>query len=69
MTMRTYSAGPATGGTPFPLSSRLRREFVAARLALGERMYAAGIDDGHLAAQIAALDQRILRAETGMALA
>jgi hypothetical protein len=36
---------------------------LAAELDLGERMYAAGIDDGSLGAQVAALDQRIRRAE------
>jgi len=41
----------------------LRRAFTAAKLALGERMYAAGIDDGSLGAQIAALAQKIRRAE------
>jgi hypothetical protein len=41
----------------------LRRAFLAAKLALGERMYAAGIDDGRLAAQIAAVDQRLRQAE------
>jgi len=37
----------------------LRRAVFEAQLALGERMYAAGIDDGHLGAQVAALDQHI----------
>jgi len=41
----------------------LRRAFTAAKLALGERMYAAGIDDGFLGAPIAALGQRLRRAE------
>jgi hypothetical protein len=63
MTMRTHAAGPATGGAPSPLISRLRRALLAAELDLGERMYVAGIDDGHLAAQLAALDQRIRRAD------
>ncbi|HKI33957.1 MAG TPA: hypothetical protein VKA46_19040 [Gemmataceae bacterium] len=61
--MWTPSADPVTGG---PRSSRkggLRRAFLAAKLALGERMYAAGIDDGHLRAQIAAVDQTIRQAE------
>jgi hypothetical protein len=35
------------------------RAFEEALVALGERMYAAGIDDGHQGAQIAALDQQI----------
>ena len=37
------------------------RAFEQALVALGERMYAAGIDDGHLGAQITALDQQILQ--------
>jgi hypothetical protein len=64
MTMLTHAAGPATGGAPSPLLSRLRRALMAAELDLGERMYAAGIDDGALAAQVAALEQRIRRADT-----
>src|SRR5262245_55691487 len=36
----------------------LKRAAAAARLALGERMYAAGVDDGRLGAQIAAVDGR-----------
>jgi hypothetical protein len=64
MTMRMHSAGPATGGAPSPLIiARLRRALLAAELDLGERMYAAGIDDGALGAQVAALDQRIRRAD------
>jgi hypothetical protein len=41
-------AGPATGCAPSSRLKRLRRELLAAKLALGERMYAAGIDDGRL---------------------
>ncbi len=46
------------------LTGRWRRRFLSrafeeALVALGERMYAAGIDDGHLGAQIAALDLQI----------
>jgi hypothetical protein len=37
----------------------LRRAFSAAQDHLGERMYAAGIDDGQLGAQIAALDRQM----------
>jgi len=37
-----------------------------AQLALGERMNAAGIDDGKLGAQIAALDERIRQTEIAM---
>jgi hypothetical protein len=64
MTMRTHSAGPATGGAPSSLIKRLGRALIAAELDLGERMYAAGIDDGSLGAQVAALEQRIRRADT-----
>jgi hypothetical protein len=41
----------------------LRRAFLAAKLALGERMCAAEIDDGRLGAFLVALDQRIRQAE------
>ena len=64
MTTFLSSAAPAKGGAPSPPIRRLRRAFLAARLALGERMYGAGIDDGRLAAQIASVDRGILRAET-----
>ena len=37
--------------------------FGDAQFALGERMYAAGIDDGELGATIYALDERLLSAE------
>lgn len=47
-----------------PLRRRsLQRTFTAAQLALGERMLAAGIDDGELGAQIALVDDKIRRAE------
>ncbi|HKA07372.1 MAG TPA: hypothetical protein VKD71_08955 [Gemmataceae bacterium] len=39
----------------------LERDNRAARLALGEKMFAAGIDDGETCARIAATDQRLLR--------
>ena len=64
MTMRTHSAGPVTGGAPPSLLGRLQRALLAAEIDLGERMFAAGIDDGSLGAQIAALDRRIRRADT-----
>jgi len=48
------------------LEGCLRRAVFDAQLALGERMYAAGIDDGQLGAQIAALDERIRQAEVAM---
>jgi hypothetical protein len=60
----TPSAAPVTGGARSSRKGGLRRALLAAELALGERMYAAGIDDGHLAAQVAAVDRSILRAET-----
>lgn len=40
----------------------LVREFDAARLALGQRMYAVGIDDGETGALISAVNQQILAA-------
>lgn len=42
---------------------RLSGDFVEAQSALGECMYAAGIDDGELGAKINALDERLRRAE------
>ncbi len=42
---------------------RLGRALVEAQAALGERMYAAGIDDGKLGPQIYALGERLLWAE------
>jgi len=64
MTMRTHSAGPVTGGAPSLTIRRFQRALFAAEIDLGERMYAAGIDDGSLGELIVALDHRILRAET-----
>jgi hypothetical protein len=43
---------------------RLSGVFLEAQAALGERMYAAGIDDGEHGAKINALDERLSRAET-----
>src|SRR5690349_13772891 len=63
MMTRTPSAAPATGQAGSPCTRRLWRALTAANMALGERMYAAGIDDGTLGAQVAAVDQRIRRAE------
>jgi hypothetical protein len=37
--------------------------FVEAQVALGERMYAAGIDDGELGARISTLDEQLREAE------
>jgi hypothetical protein len=42
---------------------RLSGAFVEAQAALGERMYAAGIDDGEHGAKISALDERLHWAE------
>jgi len=39
----------------------LREAFAAARLALGERMFAAGIDEGELAGRIAAVGDKLLQ--------
>jgi hypothetical protein len=63
MNMRLTSAGPVMAGSPPSPVKRLRRELVTAKLALGERMYAAGIDDGRLGALLAALDQRMRQPE------
>jgi len=41
----------------------LQRAVFDAQLALGEQMYAAGIDDGELGAQLAALDEKIRQAK------
>jgi hypothetical protein len=63
MTMRTHSASPITGGATSSPIRRLQRASLAAELDLGERMFAAGIEDGFLGAQIAALGHRISRTE------
>jgi hypothetical protein len=42
---------------------RLSRAFEEAQAALGERMCAAGIDDGELGAKISALNEQLRRAE------
>jgi hypothetical protein len=41
----------------------VERRIHAAQAALGERMYAAGIDDGELGAKISTLDQQLRRTE------
>ena len=43
---------------------RLSSAFAEAQAALGERMYAAGIDDGELGARISALDEQLYWAES-----
>ena len=42
---------------------RLNGAFIDAQTALGERMYAAGIDDGELGAKISALDEQLRQVE------
>ena len=63
----------ATLSKPFQLAKhamdlwrkrRLSGAFVEAQAALGERMYAVGIDDGELGAKIYALDEQLLWAES-----
>jgi hypothetical protein len=63
MDMRFDSAGRVTGRAPSSRLKRHRRELLTAKLALGERMYLVGIDDGRLGAFLATLDQRIRQAE------
>ena len=67
--MRTATA---TLAEPFRLAKhgkrlwrmrRLRGAFVEAKVALGERMFAAGIDDGELGAKIIALDHQLCQVE------
>ena len=43
---------------------RLNEAFAEAQTALGERMFAAGIDDGELGARIRVLDAQVRQAET-----
>jgi hypothetical protein len=50
-----------------PTKRSLKRAFVHAKIALGERMYAAGIDDGRLGSQIAAVDERIRQTHSSQA--
>ena len=50
-----------------PPKRTLKRAFVDAKIALGERMYAAGIDDGRLGSQIAAVNERIRQAHSSQA--
>jgi hypothetical protein len=64
LTLRNLSARPVTGSEHSSLTKRLRRALLAAEIDLGERMYAEGIDDGSLGAQIAALDRGMRRADT-----
>lgn len=50
-------------GTSLWHRQSLKWAFLEAKCVLGERMYAAGIDNGHLATQIANLDEIIRQAE------
>jgi hypothetical protein len=52
-----------------PPKRTLKRAFADAKIALGERMYAAGIDDGQLGSQIAAVDERIRQAHSSQSAA
>ena len=50
-----------------PTKRSLKRAFIDAKSALGERMYAAGIDDGRLGSQIAAVDERMRQVHSSQA--
>jgi hypothetical protein len=50
-----------------PPKRTFKRAFVDAKIVLGERMYAAAIDDGQLGSQIAAVDERIRQAHSSQA--
>jgi hypothetical protein len=63
MTAWSRSAHLSRNGTSLWHRQSLKWAFLEAKCALGERMYAAGIDDGQLAAQIANLDEIIRQAE------
>jgi hypothetical protein len=54
---------PAKHGMDLWRKRRLNGAFVEALAALGERMYASGIDDGELGAKISALDEQVRRAK------
>lgn len=55
---------PAKHGMDLWRKRRLSGAFAEAQAALGERMYAAGIDDGELGAKINALDEQLRRVES-----
>ena len=55
---------PAKHGMDLWRKRRLSSACVEAQAALGERMYAAGIDDGELGAKIIALDVQLRRVES-----
>ena len=54
---------PAKHGMDLWRKRRLKGAFAEAQAALGERMYAAGIDDGELGARISALEEQLRRAK------
>jgi hypothetical protein len=54
---------PAKHGMDLWRKRWLSGAFAEAQAALGERMYAAGIDDGELGARISALDEQLRRAD------
>jgi hypothetical protein len=54
---------PAKQGMDMWRKRQLSGAFAEAQAVLGERMYAAGIDDGELGARISALDEQLRRAE------
>lgn len=54
---------PAKHGMDLWRRRRMNGAFAEAQSALGERMYAVGIDDGKLGPRISALDEQLRRAE------
>ena len=54
---------PATHGMDQWRKRRLSGAFGEAQAALGERMYAAGVDDGELGSRINAVDEQLRRTE------
>ena len=55
--------GPTTHEKNSWYFRRLTQEFVDVQAILGERMYAAGIDDGQLCAKIRAVEEQLQRTE------
>ena len=54
---------PAKHGMDLWSRRRLNGAFAEAQAALGDHMYAAGIDDGEIGARISALNEQLRRAE------
>ena len=50
-----------------PTKRSLKRAFIDAKIALGAGVYAAGIDDGRLGSQIAAVGERMCQAHSSQA--